>query len=122
MNKLQELELKRKEYVNIKWKSSSGISTRIIDLDDSYLMNVMKSISKSLVLANHFPVVKEFQSYDKVKYTDYQKYLQTEYLYRQELVEARYKEYIDQQIYEQSQRDLQYYDDRYDYGTLGNLY
>ena len=118
--KLQQLELNRKEYINIKWKSSNGVSTRLIDVDDDYLLNIIRSVSKSLTVAEHFPQVKEFQEYNGIKYTDYQKYLQNEYLYREELIEARYQEYLEYEMYKEYLRERSYINN--DYGCLYETY
>jgi hypothetical protein len=107
---LRQLELKRKEYINIRWKSSSNVYICIVDVDDNYLLNIMRSVSKSLVVANHFPQVEEFQEYEGVTYSDWQKILLNEYLYREALVEQRYNQFVDRQMYEQSARDEEYYE------------
>lgn len=104
--RLEALEAQRKEYTHVRWKSSGGASTRIVNVDDNYLRNIMRSVSKSLVLASHYPLVDEFQSYESVKYTDWQRYLQNEYLYRDALVEKRYNDFSDMR----------------DYGAAGNIY
>ena len=120
--KLETYNANRLEYINVAWVSKNNVSTKITNLDDQYLLNVMRSVSKSLVLAEHFPEVVEFQSYEGVTYKDWQKYLTNEYLYRSEVMKKQYNDYIDQQIYEQSARDRAYYDDMYDYGALGDIY
>lgn len=121
MKKLDVLKTKRIEYSTVCWKSSGGVKTRIWDVDDNYLLNIMRSVSKSLTLYKDFPTA-EFSEYNGVKYTEWQRYLMNEYLYRQEVVEQRYREYLDNEIYVQSVRDRDYYDDKYDYGCLGDIY
>lgn len=108
---LQELENAREEYKNVEWKSSGNVTIRLWNIDDSYLMNIMRSVSKSLTLAKDFPNVVEFQSYNDVAYTDWVRFLSTEYDYRAAQVEARYLDVLELEIQEQLSKDRSYYDD-----------
>jgi hypothetical protein len=110
MYNIKELELKRREYANVKWKSANSVKVRITEIDDSHLINIMRSVSKSLTLAEHFPLVKEFQEYEGILYSQWVMYLQNEYTYRETVVENRYNEFVEKEIYRQSTND--YYSNR----------
>lgn len=122
MEKLRKLKEERRSYMQLSWESKNGVSTRIIDLTDDHLINVLRNVGQKLYLAEKFPKVVEFQEYNNVSYKTYADALYSEYLYREAIMEARYNEYIEQQIYEQSVLDEKYYDDRYDYGEVGGCF
>lgn len=112
MNALEQLKEARKEYKDVEWKSSGYAYTKLVDLDDEYLLNVMRTVSKSLDVLRNFPGVKEFQYYNNVKITDYKKWLKTEYLYRKEVKKEFYKN-MSRREDEEIDRQYTYYRDKY---------
>lgn len=110
--KLQQLEEQRRKYQALTWKSNIGVKTRIQDMDDSYLVNCLRKVGEKLAIAERYPAVDEFQGYEGVSYYTYSSCMYNEYLYRQELVNEEYRDYLDYEIALQDRYDRDYYDDR----------
>ena len=102
----------REEYSHICWESKNGRLTKITDLEDSHLINIIKSVGTSAMLAEHLPQVEELKSYNGIPYTLWREYLINEYLYRAEVMEAEYEEAMERSYMTQLQYDRDYYDDR----------
>lgn len=81
--------VKRSLYKNINWLSSNGKKTTINNLDDDYLLNILRKVNEKLTLAERYPFIKEFQEYEGVAYKEWSSYLYNEYLYRKEEIEIQ---------------------------------
>lgn len=115
---LHQLQLNRMVYKDVKWLSSHNKTTRIWEMEDSHLINVMKNVAASLVASKTFPLIEDFKTYNGTSYHNYAQFLYNEFLFREAALEKQYMEY---QIQEQHQRDRDYYDDRYDGMSWGDL-
>jgi len=89
MSTLKLLEDNRRHYQHISWLSSNGVKTRIINMETSYIVNVMRKVAQKLVIAREFSLVSEFQTYNGVAYEEYSKAFYNEYLYRQAVIDNR---------------------------------
>jgi len=111
MNKLKQLKEGRKKYININWISKKKIATKITDLDDNYLLNCLRVCIEKELVGKRVPAIKELNIYENLTYTKWIEYFQNEVLFRKAMVEERYKEYIEEEIYKQSEYDREYYKD-----------
>ena len=116
---LHQLQLNRMVYKDIKWLSSHNRSTRIWEMEDSHLINTMKNVAASLVASKAFPLVEDFKSYNGTSYNNYAQYFYNEFLFREAALE---KQYLDYQIQDDARREREYYDDRYDGMSWGDLH
>jgi len=98
MSALSSLESKRVAYANVAWLSSSGIATRIIDMEDDYLVNVLRIVAGKAQVAEKYPLVQEFQKYNGIAYSNYANCLYNEYVYRKTVeamrIENMYKTHV----------------------------
>jgi len=79
---LAELEDNRLKYRNIVWKSKNGIETAISNMEDDHLIHVLRNVGSKLFIAERFPLVTEFQTYNNIPYSVYADALYNEYKYR----------------------------------------
>ena len=82
--KLQELASKRVEIESVRWNKKRG-GTLIVNMEDSHLLNVIKKVLESKVLADAAPWCEEIQMFEEYTYTQWLSYLKVEYLYRKTL-------------------------------------
>lgn len=108
----RQLTAYREEYSHICWESKNGRLTKITDLEDSHLINIIKSVGTSAMLAEHLPQVEELKSYNGIPYTLWREYLINEYLWRNEIADIEASEALEREMYYQQARDRDYYDDR----------
>lgn len=79
---LELLLEERAEYFDIQWLSSTGVYTRIVEMSDEYLLNVLSKVWQKSVKARELTYVKEFQCWNNVTYNAWVRYFYNEYLYR----------------------------------------
>lgn len=108
----RQLTAYREEYSHICWESKNGRLTKITDLEDSHLINIIKSVGTSAMLAEYLPQVEELKSYNGIPYTLWREYLINEYLWRNEIADIEASEALEREMYYQQARDRDYYDDR----------
>jgi hypothetical protein len=84
-----QYKAKRDLYKNVVWLSNSGKKTLISDIEDDYLLNILRKLNEKLTLAERYPEINEFQEYEGVTYKQWSSYLYNEYLYRKEEVEIQ---------------------------------
>lgn len=111
--KFGELSRKREGYKNLTWLSTSGKSTKIVQMEDDYLLNVLRKCHEKLQLSNSYPFIEEFKSWNNICYKTYTECLSNEYQWRQVNIDNEYTEYLNYQILEQDYKDRFYYDDKY---------
>ena len=75
---LEELE----EYKDIEWVSSSNVRTKIVDMSDDYLLNVLKKVAIKAIVAQTLEYVEEVQMYEGQTYSTWVRYFYSQYLYR----------------------------------------
>ena len=105
---LHQLQLNRMVYKDVKWLSSHNRYTRIWEMEDSYLLNVMKNVAASLVASKTFPLIEDFKSYNGTSYHNYAQFLENEFLFREAALE---KQYLDYQIEDDARRSRDWYYD-----------
>ena len=79
---IKRLTEDREEYLDYVWVSSTGVRTKVIEMTNDYLLNVLRKVAQKSVLAQQLKYVEEFQMYEGKYYSEWCKALYTEYLYR----------------------------------------
>ena len=82
-------EQQREVHKVVYWTGSRGSTKRIWDMEDSYILNVIKSIHTSLIRARDLPFITEFQEYEGVKYETWLKWFTNEYQFRKALMNLK---------------------------------
>lgn len=113
-NSLKELEIKREKYSLVEWKSSSNKEggaklTLITEMEDSYLLNVLKIVYEKLQLSNAYPFIEEYKSYCDISYINWEAILINEYKYREALLDLEYNDYLELEIQRQMIEESNYY-------------
>ena len=81
---LKSYASKRVEIEDIKWNKKRG-GTLISSMEQSHLLNVIKKVLESKVLADAAPWCEEIQKFEEYTYTQWLSFLKIEYLYRKAL-------------------------------------
>lgn len=113
---LRELNGKREEYRQVEWVSSKGTSTKVIDIDNDYLLNIIRKVHEKIQVAKAYPLITEFQTYNDISYREWSAILYNEYLWRQEYLEKEYNDYLDLEMQMQDRYDNYYYGTYGEYG------
>lgn len=116
---LRELNNKREEYRQVEWESSKGNRIRVIDIDNDYLLNIIRKVYEKIQVAKAYPLIEEFQFYNNISYEEWSAILYNEYLWRQEYLEKEYNDYLDLEMQMQDRYDNYYYGS---YGELGDCF
>lgn len=116
---LNRLQQNRMVYKDVKWLSTHNISTRIWEMEDSHLLNVMKNVANPINTSKLFPLIEDFKTYNDVSYHNWAQFLYNEFLFREAALEKQYMEY---EIQEQHKRDRDYYDDKYEDMSWGDYF
>lgn len=83
------LEKLRLTYAHLKWRSTSGIETFIYDMDDNYLINVLKKCVEKQIIAERLSFMVEAQGYETRTYKEWVTILTNEYKFRQYVMEVQ---------------------------------
>ena len=81
---IKGLREEREEYNKVEWISSRGARTKIINMSNEYLLNVLKTTCNKSIIAEQLQYVEEFQSYEGYTYCTWVRYFYNEYLYRKQ--------------------------------------
>jgi hypothetical protein len=116
-----QYKAKRDLYKNVVWLSNGGKKTLISNIEDDYLLNILRKVNEKLTLAERYPQVNEFQEYEGVTYKKWSSYLYNEYLYRKEedeIIMAKEDLEIEYEYQLKTERD----DYMYDLGAYGECF
>jgi aspartyl/asparaginyl-tRNA synthetase len=113
---LEELNSKREEYRQVEWESAKGDKTRVINIDNDYLLNIIRKVHEKIQVAKAYPLITEFQSYNDISYEEWSAILYNEYLWREENLEKEYNDYLDLEIQMQTKYDRDYFESWSEYG------
>lgn len=72
----------QEEYKNVVWLSSTGIETKITEMTNDYLINVLRKVAEKSLIANTLQYVEELQTYQGITYSTWLRWLYSQYLYR----------------------------------------
>lgn len=82
-------EQQREVHKLIYWTGSHGSTKRIWDMEDSYILNVIKNVYTSVQRARDLPFITEFQEYEGVKYETWLLWFTNEYRFRKALMNLK---------------------------------
>lgn len=112
---LQQLQLNRDIYKNVEWLGAHNTKTRVWEMEDSHLLNVMKKVANSINTNKLFPLIEDFKTYNDVSYHNWAQFLYNEFLFREEALKKQYEEHQDIEMFRKSELYRDYY------GSYGEL-
>lgn len=116
---LEQLQLNRDIYKNVKWLGAHNKRTRVWEMEDSHLLNVIKNVGNSINTSKLFPLIEDFKRYDDISYHNWAQFLYNEFLFREAALEKQYENHLEEEIFRQNKFNNDYYGS---YGEFGDYF
>lgn len=106
---LDILQDNRLEYRDVTWLAPNNCSIKLWEVEDDYLLHLMKLVSAAITTRDLFPLVEELKSWNGVSYFHWAIFLYNEFLFREKALEKQYEDYSIKQDSSLDFSDYYYY-------------
>ena len=113
---LQQLQVNRNVYKNVEWLGAHNTKTKMWEMEDSHLLNVIKNVGNSINTSELFPLIEDLKTYNDVSYHNWAQFLYNEFLFRERALEKQYENHLEEEIFRQNKFDNEYYGSWGEYG------
>jgi hypothetical protein len=96
MKNFQTLEQNRKKYKDVEWLSSNGKSTKVLGMKQECILNILRTIPNKIAIAERYPDIYEFQTWNNVSYRRWEQYFLNEYFYQEAVLSHQFNDALEQ--------------------------